>query len=189
MGTLDQRAGGSGVGAQTRGVAVQPAVLCTTGHVTHALTSEGCDASEDGTGRGTPIVIASGQANAEVTHGIAPSLTLLHEAPITVVGTLDAHDATKWGSHQWEQQNKCMVQVGRTRRLTPLECERLMSWPDQWTAFGVKEDGTAYAMSDTARYRLCGNGVGSVVSAWIARRLVWAEKHNPFAAPRRTETR
>jgi site-specific DNA-cytosine methylase len=64
-----------------------------------------------------------------------------------------------------------------------------MSWPDQWTAFGVKEDGTAYALSDTARYRLCGNGVGSVVAAWIARRLVWAEKHNPFAATRRTETR
>lgn len=31
-------------------------VICTTGHVTHALTHEGADASEDGTGRGTPIV-------------------------------------------------------------------------------------------------------------------------------------
>lgn len=30
---------------------------CVTGETTHALTSEGADASEDGTGRGTPIVV------------------------------------------------------------------------------------------------------------------------------------
>ena len=57
------------------------------------------------------------------------------------------------------------------RRLTPLECERLMSWPDQWTATGRNENGTEYQLSDTARYRLCGNGVGSVCAQWIARRL------------------
>ncbi|ARJ68119.1 hypothetical protein WV31_10630 [Magnetospirillum sp. ME-1] len=32
------------------------AVVCVTGERTHALTAEGADASEDGTGRGTPIV-------------------------------------------------------------------------------------------------------------------------------------
>ena len=31
--------------------------VCVTGHVTHALRAEGCDASEDGTGRGTPITV------------------------------------------------------------------------------------------------------------------------------------
>ncbi len=68
-----------------------------------------------------------------------------------------------------------IAQFGRPRRLTPLECERLMGWPDQHTAHGVKEDGTAYALSDTARYRLCGNGVGTPVAAWIADRLVTLE--------------
>lgn len=38
----------------------------------------------------------------------------------------------------------------RTRRLTPTECERLMSWPDGWTIG-----------SDTQRYKQCGNGVVS----------------------------
>ncbi len=42
--------------------------------VSHALTAEGADASEDGTGRGTPIVLSSGQANAEITEGISPTL-------------------------------------------------------------------------------------------------------------------
>lgn len=66
----------------------------------------------------------------------------------------------------------------RPRRLTPLECERLMSWPDHWTTTGTKEDGTQYALSDTARYRLCGNGVGSVCVAWFAKRLAAMIRRN-----------
>ena len=48
------------------------------------------------------------------------------------------------------------------RRLTPLECERLMGWPDDWTA----------GQSDTHRYKQCGNGVASPVATWIAQRLM-----------------
>jgi DNA (cytosine-5)-methyltransferase 1 len=213
------------------------AVLCATGPVTHALTHEGADASEDGTGRGTPIVVgfahvghseysessttlraaggdlgggsellvvASGQAGAEIVEGGAPTLTCQHEAPY-VVGTLDVHDATEWGSHQWVAQDKC-VAAGRPRRLTPKECERLMSWPDDWTRWGVltaddylavtgegktekqrrriaataealrRNGGKRYELSDTQRYRLCGNGVGSVCVQWIAQRLIDAER-------------
>jgi DNA (cytosine-5)-methyltransferase 1 len=124
-------------------------VVCTTGPVTHSLTHEGADASEDGTGRGTPIV----------------------------VGTLmTTHYGKHAGCNQHVNELVDLVPVtGRPRRLTPLECERLMSWPDHWTAEGVREDGTTYALSDTARYRLCGNGVGSVVAEWIGKRLMWAE--------------
>jgi len=39
----------------------------------------------------------------------------------------------------------------RVRRLTPLETERLQSFPDGWT--GV--EGT----SDSQRYKMCGNAV------------------------------
>jgi DNA (cytosine-5)-methyltransferase 1 len=48
------------------------------------------------------------------------------------------------------------------RRLTPLECERLMGWPDDWTA----------GQSDTHRYKQCGNGVASPVATWIAQQLM-----------------
>ena len=51
----------------------------------------------------------------------------------------------------------------RIRRLTPLECERLMSWPDDWTRYGCREDGTVYEVSDSQRYKMCGNGVVSAV--------------------------
>lgn len=47
----------------------------------------------------------------------------------------------------------------RIRMLTPKECERLMGLTDDWTRWGVKPDGTQYELSDSARYKLCGNGV------------------------------
>lgn len=46
----------------------------------------------------------------------------------------------------------------RIRRLTPTECERLMGLKDGWTAKGII-DGKEVDISDTQRYKLCGNGV------------------------------
>ena len=40
----------------------------------------------------------------------------------------------------------------RIRRLTPVECERLMGLPDGWTSNNGE-------ISDTQRYKMCGNGV------------------------------
>jgi DNA (cytosine-5)-methyltransferase 1 len=47
------------------------------------------------------------------------------------------------------------------RRLTPIECERLQGFPDNWTA----------GVSDTARYRCLGNAVTVSVIRSIAERL------------------
>lgn len=58
------------------------------------------------------------------------------------------------------------------RRLTPLECERLMGWPDHHTRW--RSDGTETAT--THRYRICGNGVVAPVAAWIAQQI---NKVNP----------
>jgi DNA (cytosine-5)-methyltransferase 1 len=52
------------------------------------------------------------------------------------------------------------------RRLTPLECERLMGWPDNHTTIG-----TNGPISDTQRFKMCGNGVASPVATWIAGHL------------------
>jgi DNA (cytosine-5)-methyltransferase 1 len=60
------------------------------------------------------------------------------------------------------------------RRLMPVECEALMSWPSGWTATGLDEQGREYALSDTARYRAIGNGVASVVACWIGLRIASA---------------
>lgn len=54
------------------------------------------------------------------------------------------------------------------RRLTPLECERLMGYPD---------GHTAPAEQDTARYRLCGNGMVPASAEWVANRINMADHH------------
>ena len=48
------------------------------------------------------------------------------------------------------------------RRLTPMECERLQGFPDNWTE----------GQSDSARYRQMGNAVAVPVVEWIIERLV-----------------
>lgn len=53
------------------------------------------------------------------------------------------------------------------RRLTPTEGERCMGWPDGWTRY--RADGSE--ISDSARWRMIGNGVATPVAAWIATRL------------------
>ena len=63
------------------------------------------------------------------------------------------------------------------RRLTPIECERLMGWPDGWT------EGQA----DTHRYKQCGNGVASPVATWIGQQLLQLDKEH-HAPPTTTTT-
>lgn len=51
----------------------------------------------------------------------------------------------------------------RIRKLTPRECEKLMSWEEDYTLYGKKLDGELVKMSNTKRYAMCGNGVASVI--------------------------
>lgn len=57
---------------------------------------------------------------------------------------------------------------GIIRRLTPKECERLQAFPDDWTIEGVNGP-----ISDTQRYKMCGNAVTTnVIQAVFERILV-----------------
>lgn len=53
------------------------------------------------------------------------------------------------------------------RKLTPNECERLMGWPDDHTKF--RSDNKINL--DSARYKMCGNGVVAPVATWVAKQL------------------
>ena len=54
----------------------------------------------------------------------------------------------------------------KIRRLTPIECERLQGFPDNWTKHGT--DGL---ISDTQRYKMCGNAVTVDVVQAVAERI------------------
>lgn len=60
----------------------------------------------------------------------------------------------------------------RVRRLTPTEYERLQGFPDDYTLWGVSETGKRVAMSDAARYGMCGNAVAVPVTQWVGGRIV-----------------
>lgn len=56
----------------------------------------------------------------------------------------------------------------KIRRLTPIECERLQGFPDNWTQY----DADGKLVSDTQRYKMMGNAVTTRVVAAIAERLL-----------------
>jgi DNA (cytosine-5)-methyltransferase 1 len=57
--------------------------------------------------------------------------------------------------------------LSSVRRLTPIECERLMGWPDDHTR--LRADGSEQA--DSARFRQIGNGVAAPVARWIGEQI------------------
>jgi len=89
--------------------------------------------------------------------------------------------------HAWDlilrdgRDNRSCLRAGRItevgikglsiRRLTPIECERLQSFPDNWTKYGINEKGKKVEISDTQRYKMLGNAVTVNVVREIIKRL------------------
>jgi DNA (cytosine-5)-methyltransferase 1 len=134
--------------------------------VTHSLTSEGHDASEDGTGRGTPMVVRMREG--KPGGGKDP---LLSEDMSLTLG--QANDQTLFGTlrgfgHGWQgQHNDDAQKAGMVRRLTPVECCRLQGFPDDWL-------GEPNVLPDSPRYAAMGDAVTVNVAEWIGRRLMEA---------------
>lgn len=71
------------------------------------------------------------------------------------------------------------VLVGAPRRFMPIECERLMGWPDNHTLVGEGKERT-----DTPRYILCGNGCVADQAEWIGRRILGRSPNSELLDPR-----
>lgn len=56
------------------------------------------------------------------------------------------------------------------RKLTPVECERLMTLPDNYTSKGITEKGVV-DISNSQRYKMCGNGFVCEVIKHILKNL------------------
>lgn len=151
-------------------------VICITGDITHTLKAEGFDASEDGTGRGHPIVTAFKPGQSEAAGGIfmteeyAPTLQAANNGSTAVPA----------------------IQQGMSvRRLTPRECERLQAYRDDYTLIPVRKitakravalqakgeivmaiDGQWWKLADDGpRYKALGNSMCTRNMAWIGRRI------------------
>lgn len=151
--------------------------VCVTGDRTHALTGEGHDASEDGTGRGTPLVFNWNQTSPSVKTGPGPTIRAGAGGGSAMPavcfqqnerdGVREMPEAGALAANHGVKQQEVLHHPSGVRRLTPRECERLMGWPDDWTRY----DGDGNEFGDGPRYRMCGNGVVGPVAEWLGRRL------------------
>jgi DNA (cytosine-5)-methyltransferase 1 len=166
-------------GETGKGDAAPCVAVCVTGEVTHTLKADGFDGSEDGTGRGQPIV-AFQPGNLKRGCGSAPNSD--------VFPTLAASHGR--GA---SDQDPHVLQDMAVRRLTPRECERLQGFPDDWTLVEWYEccgsrfhvslgkhgcpncEGDKEARIKTAadgpRYKALGNSMAVPCMAWIGSRI------------------
>jgi len=121
-------------------------------------------------------------SNANVTEDVAPTLKSSQQSPSVmlntertyrdVVGALLGRDC--YGANtEGVRDGKLILESASAlsmvvRRLTPVECERLMGWADDHTRY--RADGSE--LVDGHRYRMCGNGVASPVARWIGEQIV-----------------
>ena len=144
-----------------------------------------------GTGGGnTPMLAFDTQfgSNANVTENISPTLKSSQAPPSVAYSIREDAKANTFSATELDHANSLSAlrpspqshhaqmfiaePTMAVRRLTPLECERLMGWPDDHTRW--KADGTEQA--DTHRYKQCGNGVASPVAQWIGKHLLKLEE-------------
>ena len=68
-------------------------------------------------------------------------------------------------------QEQYVLENSKIRRLTPVECERLQGFPDEWTKYGIDDHGKKIKISDSQRYKMTGNAVTVNVIKAIAERI------------------
>ncbi|MFE2005732.1 DNA cytosine methyltransferase [Pseudomonas guariconensis] len=131
--------------------------VCITGEITHTLKAEGFDASEDGTGRGQPIVAHAIQAGA------------LRENPASGPDGVGVQ-----ADHAYTLEARAEVQAVQTssqvRRLTPRECEWLQGFPGDHTRIPYRGK-PADECPDGPRYKAIGNSKAVFVVRWIGLRI------------------
>ncbi len=60
-------------------------------------------------------------------------------------------------SNSW-QDNNHLTDGLSIRKLTPIECERLQTFPDDYTKYGIDNKGNQIIISNSQRYKMLGNG-------------------------------
>lgn len=157
--------------------------------VAHYLRAEGFDASEDGTGRGTPLVPVpfdttqiTSKANysnprpGDPCHPLAAGAYAPAVAYTTKMHNTKSNNAGKL----FEERSPCLdanspapalLKPSQVRRLTPRECERLQGFPDGYT--DILSRGKPAA--DGPRYKALGNSMAVNVMRWIGERIAAIE--------------
>ena len=153
------------------------------------LTGSGRGVERTGDTRGQDSVVAvtcmaHGQGGAEIATDRAPTLTCNHEAPIAAyttklhntqsITTRDVAGTMMAGASRLDNATggyMALVPSSMSvRRLTPVECERLQGFPDNYTQISWRKK-PASECPDGPRYKALGNSWAVPVAAWIGSRI------------------
>lgn len=189
-------------------------VMSVTGEISHALNTanNGKMSSEDGTGRGVPIIAfsakdysadaqedlsptlrAGGHSESHANAGVPPAVAFDLRGREGGAQCEGPHDTANIRASSGGSSRSYVVELasrlreegltlkeaqdlGRpyaVRRLTPVECERLQGFPDNWTYVTYRNKPAA----NGPRYKALGNSMAVPVMYWIfarAQRLVEA---------------
>ena len=159
--------------------------------VTHSLRADGFDASEDGTGRGTPLVPVAyrtspncgawdtGDRVDALTTGTDPCSHILAFSSQERAVSENLENGT--GGKGWQEgigytleaRNKVQAcaTASAVRRLTPRECERLQGFPEKTTEGFTAIPYRNKPAADGPRYKAIGNSMAVPVMRWIGRRI------------------
>jgi len=153
--------------------------------VAHSLRGEGFDASEDGPGRGTPLMpaitptlLSEGDAHSGFRdeHGLVSCGDFITQ---TVSlrgreggGTAELGDdkANALRASQGGGDKPYVLADMAVRRLTPRECERLQGFPDDYTLILWRGKSAEYCPAGP-RYKALGNSMAVPVMRWIGERI------------------
>ena len=143
--------------------------------VAHSLTAEGFDASEDGTGRGTPLTVATLVSNGDTHSGFRNGEGCVAFEPGSVARNAGpAGESPQCPTLRSDMgDNQPAIRQGMAvRRLTPTECERLQGFPDGWTASGaLSVRPIGYTDEDSLRRLIRWHGTNAQLRDAIGRLL------------------
>lgn len=131
--------------------------------IAHTLRAEGFDASEDGTGRSTPLVPVAFAIGSHAGCADGDQTNRSHASGGPVGSNISEELAYSLRAGRGQSVASAMA----VRRLTPTECERLQGFPDGYTDIHPRGKPTP----DGPRYKALGNSMAVPVMAWIGRRI------------------
>jgi hypothetical protein len=103
--------------------------------------------------------VGNGQVAGTCLHSVAGALNCMHD-------------------------QQAIMNNSKVRRLTPLECERLQGYPDNWTNIGTWTDsaGKKHDSVDTIRYKAIGNSIAIPPWKWVLKRICAMYERNATMA-------
>lgn len=107
----------------------------------------------------------------------APDIQTYLPWPALCAPTIDAGFGAKHGQnnqHIHQGAGLFVPQLSAVRRLTPVECERLQGFPDNFTAIPWRKKAAEYC-PDGPRYKALGNSMAVPVMRWIGERIQTVE--------------